>query len=84
VNGRSWSERDRRRRERRETGRTSLRVSRSTRDSITRLMQLMPPYEVRGVDELIAELVQAEIDRRSPPKPDPAQIPVEWGEPQPE
>ena len=80
MNSRSWSERDQRRRERRATGRTSLRVSRATRDNITRLLKLLPPFEVRGVDELIAELVEAEIARRTPPAPDPAQVSVEWGE----
>lgn len=75
MNGRTWSERAKRRRERRSSGVTSLRISRATRAKIEQLTRIIQPAELRGVDELIDELVTAELQRRGvPPQPDPNQL----------
>jgi len=52
------------RKERAASGYTSLRVSNATRALMRELATLIPPHELRGEDELVWELVSAEIERQ--------------------
>lgn len=75
MNGRSYDERMQRRRARAATGRTSLQVSNATKSKIDELVQLIPPFDgVYGADELLDELLDAELERRRNAQGDPAQL----------
>ena len=64
MNGRTYAERQNLRRARAETGYTSLRISNATRELLGELSRIIQPYELRGLDELVAELAAAELARR--------------------
>jgi hypothetical protein len=63
MKGRSYTERERMRHERRASGNSSVRISKATKAKLVELRYALAPYDVRGEDELIWELATAELAR---------------------